>query len=283
MTDQALGLRQMMTAAPTLAPEPAAKPVLVVGSGKGGVGKSVISILIAHALSERGLRVLLVDGSQNLGHLHVILGVSVGARLEHVYRGDADPASLIRPVTERLSLLASDSGAEALYGLAAVDQARLHHRLAAAYHEFDLVVVDAGSGVETAVRLATMGGTRLVIVTVPEVAALTDAYALIKLVHAQLPSLPMDVIVNRTGEPADGDEAFDRLASAAERFLGREVGNLGGLPETAALRDTMKRPGALLTDENLGSLRRAIRDLVVNHLPAEAFLVPAALPSERVV
>ena len=263
--------------------EPTAKPVLVVGSGKGGVGKSVISILMAHALSERGIRVLLVDGSQNLGHLHVLLGVSVISRLEHVYRGDAEAASLIRPVTERFSLLASDSGAEALYGLAGLDQARLHHRLASAYEEFDLVVVDAGSGVETAVRLATMGGTRLIVVTVPEVAALTDAYALIKLVHAQLPSLPMDIVVNRIAEAGEGEHAFDRLAFAAERFLGRVVGKLGGLPETGALREVMQRPGALLTDERLEALRRAVRDLVVTHLPTEAFMIPAALPSERVV
>lgn len=263
--------------------EPGARPVLVVGSGKGGVGKSVVSILIAHALSERGIRVLLVDGSQNLGHLHVLLGVSVGARLEQVYRGDAEAAALIRPVTERLSLLSSDSGAEALYGLAGIDQARLHHRLADAYHEFDLVVVDAGSGIETAVRLATMGGTRLIVVTVPEVAALTDAYALIKLVHAQLPTLPMDVVVNRIAEAGEGDQAFDRLACAAERFLGRALGQFGSLPETAALRATMQRPGALLTDERVESLRRAVRDLVVTHLPTEAFMVPAALPSERLV
>lgn len=263
--------------------EPGVKPVLVVGSGKGGVGKSVISILIAHALSERGIRVLLVDGSQNLGHLHVMLGISVTARLEHVFRGDIEAASLIQPITERLSLLASDSGAEALYGLGGVDQARLHHRLADVYHEFDLVVVDAGSGVETAVRLATMGGTRLIVVTVPEVAALTDAYALIKLVHAQLPSLPMDIVVNRITEAGEGDQAFDRLAHAAERFLGRALGKLGGLPETTALRDSMRRPGSLLTDERLENLRRAVRELVVAHLPAEAFMMPAALPSERVV
>jgi flagellar biosynthesis protein FlhG len=257
------------------------KPVLVIGSGKGGVGKSIISILIAHALSERGLRVLLVDGSQNLGHLHVLLGVSVTARLEQVFRGDAEAVALIQPVTERLSLLASDSGAEALYGLAGVDQARLHHRLAEAYHAFDLVVIDAGSGVETAVRLAAMGGTRLIVVTVPEVAALTDAYALIKLVHAQLPSLPMDIVVNRIAEPGEGDQAFDRLAFASERFLGRALGKFGGLPEAAAMRETMRRPGAVLTDERLNGLRRAVRDMVVTHLPAEAFLVPAALPSER--
>ncbi len=258
------------------------RPVLVVGSGKGGVGKSVISILIAHALSERGIRVLLVDGAQNLGHLHVLLGIDVTARLEQVFHGDAEAISLVRPVTERLSLLSSDSGAEALYGLAGIDRARLHHRLADVYHDFDLVVVDAGSGPETAVRLATMGGTRLIIVTVPEAAALTDAYALIKLVHAQLPGLPMDLVVNRVAEAGEGEQAFQRLAGAADRFLGRTLGEFGGLPEVGILRDCMRRPGALLDDDRLEGLRRAVRNLVVTHLPAEAFLAPSALPSERI-
>ncbi len=258
------------------------KPVLVIGSGKGGVGKSVISILIAHTLSERGIRVLLVDGAQNLGHLHVLLGIDVTARLEQVFLGVTDAVALIQPVTERLSLLPSDSGAEGLYGLAGVEQARLHHQLADLYHDFDLIVVDAGSGPETAVRLATMGGTRLIVITVPEPAALTDAYALIKLVHAQLPGLPMDVVVNRVAEAGEGDLALDRLAGAANHFLGRTLGRFGEIAETPVLRDATRLPGALLTDHRLDGLRRAVRDLVVTHLPAEAFLAPAALPSERI-
>ena len=82
----------------------------------------------------------------------------------------------------------------------------------------------------------------------------------------------MDIVVNRVAEAVEGERSFDRLAAAAERFLGRSVGRLGSLPETAALREAMQRPGALLADERLASLRGAVRDLVVTHLPAEAFV-----------
>ena len=268
--DQALSLRQLVAEQAVERPEPSGKPVLVFGSGKGGVGKSVVAVLVAQALAAGGTRVLLVDGSQNLGHLHVLLGISIEARLEHVLRGEAEPASLLRQVTEGLWLLPSDSGAESLYALPAVDQARLHHRLASLYDGFDVVVVDAGPGLETVVRLATMGGTRLVVVTVPEVTALTDAYALVKLVHAQVPSLPIDLLVNRAVGPRDAAETAERLSVAVGRFLGRELTTIGGLDETPALRDAMRRPGALLLDPALEPLRAAVRRIVENHLVRRA-------------
>ena len=268
--DQALSLRQLVAEQAVERPEPSVKPVLVFGSGKGGVGKSVVAVLAAQALAAGGTRVLLVDGSQNLGHLHVLLGISIEARLEHVLRGEAEPASLLRQVTEGLWLLPSDSGAESLYALPAVDQARLHHRLASLYDGFDVVIVDAGPGLETVVRLATMGGTRLVVVTVPEVTALTDAYALVKLVHAQVPSLPIDLLVNRAVGPRDAAETAERLSVAVGRFLGRELTTIGGLDETPALRDAMRRPGALLLDPALEPLRAAVRRIVGNHLVRSA-------------
>ena len=281
MMDQALSLRQLVAEQATERPDPVGPPVLVFGSGKGGVGKSVISVLVAQALAAGGARVLLVDGSQNLGHLHVMLGVTVDARLEQVLRGEAEPASLLVQVTDQLWLLPSDSGAESLYALPALDQARLHHRLASLYDGFDVVVVDAGSGLETVVRLATMGGTRLVVVTVPEVAALTNAYALIKLVHAQVPSLPIDLLVNRATGPHDAAETADRLTVAAGRFLGRELGPIGGLEETPALREAMRRPGALLVDPALEPLRAQVRRMVANHLIRRAEATPDLINAGR--
>lgn len=281
MNDQALTLRQMMADTTADRPEIGGRPVLVFGSGKGGVGKSVVAVLAAQALADGGARVLLVDGSQNLGHLHVMLGIAVDARLEHVLRGEAEPASLLRQVSERLWLLPGDSGAESLYALPAVDQARLHHRLAGLYDDYDVVVVDAGPGVETAVRLATMGGTRLVVVTVPEVAALTDAYALVKLVQAQLPTLPIDVLVNRAAGPEDAAQTAERLSRAAERFLGRDLNPIGGLDETPALRDAMRRPGALLSDPALEPLRAQVRTIVTEHLSRPEESAPALTSAGR--
>jgi len=238
-------LRAMMSERRPARSESSSPPTLVVGSGKGGVGKSVVSVLLAQRLAAEGRRVLLVDGTQNMGNLHVLLGVQRTHRLEHLLADTVRPKDLLMPVNEQLMLLPADSGDEGLYALAAVDRARLHHRLSALYDDFDAVIIDAGPGLESVVRVATMGATRLVVVTVPEPAALTDAYATIKIVHLQVSDLPIDILVNRVIEPNDGPETFERLATATDRFLHRELRYLGALAEDDAIRHAVRVPGRL--------------------------------------
>ncbi len=270
MREPAMHLRQDPVEPPREEAEQPGPLALVVASGKGGVGKSLVSVLMASAMADHGLRVLLFDGSQNLGHLHVLLGVSLDRRLEHVVKGEVEPAALLVEVRPRLWLVPGDSGAEVLYALPAVDQARLHHRLSTLYRGFDVVIIDAGAGVEGAIRLATIGGTRLIVVAIPEVAALTDAYALIKLVHAQLPTIPIDVLVNRATGAEDVEATFQRLATASERFLGRSLSLLGGLPEVPALREALRRPGAILEEPALEPLRAEVAALTRLTLAAAA-------------
>jgi flagellar biosynthesis protein FlhG len=255
---------------------PAGPPVIVVGSGKGGVGKSILSVLLAGELTRRGQRALLLDGSQNLGNLHVMLGVHPRARLEGVLTGEIEPGALVHPVTDRLSLIPGDSGTETLYALGAVDRARLHHRLCGLYDDFDAVVVDAGPGIESVVRLSTMRGTRLLVVTLPEAPALTDAYALIKIVHLQLPSLPMDVVINRARDASEGEQAYERLATACRRFLSREVELAGVIAEEPAMRDLLRAPARLLAAEGIESARAVVTGVVSRELAART--VPAAVP-----
>jgi flagellar biosynthesis protein FlhG len=247
MTDQAALLRAMMAGR---RPEPAplsGPPTIVVGSGKGGVGKSVVSVLLAQRLAAEGRRVLLVDGSQNMGNLHVLFGVQRGARLEHLLTDAVAPQDLVVRVTDQLWLLPADSGAESLHALGLLDRARLHHRLSGLYEDFDTVVVDAGPGIESVVRVSTMGATRLILVTLAEPAALTDAYATLKIVHAQVKDLPVDVLINRVEDPREGPHAFERLATAAERFLHRGIRYLGALWEDDEIRRAVRAPGRLAT------------------------------------
>lgn len=245
--DQAAALRSLVVQA-SRHPRPVTQgaEVIVVGSGKGGVGKSVLSVLFANALVRNGRRVLLVDGCQNQGNLHILLGVRPAGRLEDLLTGEADLEQLPVAVSSGLWLLPADSGAESLYALSRVDQARLHRRLSSLYDGFEAVVVDGGPGIDNVVRVASMSATRLVVVTVPEPTALSDAYALIKIVSLQIPALPVSVLVNRTRSGEEGLAAFERLSLAASRFLGRELGYLGTLPEDDALRAGIRRPGALL-------------------------------------
>jgi flagellar biosynthesis protein FlhG len=248
MTDQAQGLRALHAGRPR-AHVPAAgdgPPTIVVGSGKGGVGKSVLSVLLAAALARCGRSTLLLDGAQNQGNLHILLGVRPAVRLGAVLTGEAEPEASLVPIAERLALLPADSGAEALYALGPLDRARLHRRLSALYDHYDAVVVDGGSGIESVVRAAGIRATRLAVVVAPEPASLADAYALLKIVHLQVPAVPIEVMVNRVAADEEGRAVFERLQLAADRFLRRDLGYLGCVPEDEALQRGARSPGALL-------------------------------------
>jgi flagellar biosynthesis protein FlhG len=184
---------------------------IVVGSGKGGVGKSLVSVMLAAAAAARGRQVLLLDGEQNLANLHVLLG------------GRVQADDLVQPVTDNLWLLPSESGAEGLYALDARERARLHCRLIELCGQYEVVVVDAGAGIEGVVRAATLGADRVVVVTAPEPTALMDAHALVKILSLQAPHLPIDVVVNRCAGEDEGQGAFARLAAASEQFLNRQL------------------------------------------------------------
>jgi flagellar biosynthesis protein FlhG len=241
-------------------------PTIVVGSGKGGVGKSVVSVLIATALAAQGRRVLLLDGDQNLANLHVLLGVRPSARIESLLSGEITPTDLIQAVAENLWLVAGDSGTEGLYALESRDRARLQYRLSDLYQQFDAVIVDAGAGIESVVRAATMRATRLLVVTAAEPTALTDAYALMKIVNLQLPELPIDVLVNRCLDPDEGRDAFVRLATACERFLRRGVRFVGALPEDQTIRLAVRDPRRLLATISDTQAAQTLKDTVLDRL-----------------
>ncbi len=221
--------------------------VLLVGSGKGGVGKSVLSIILGSIAARAGRRTLLFNADLNLGNLHVLLGVRPTARVDALLNGDVEAADLVRPLRENLWLLPGTSGGERLHGLESLDRARLETRLSVPFTDYDVVIVDAGAGIDGVVRTATISASRLVVVTVPEPAALTDAYALMKIVHLRTPDIPIDVLVNRCRDDAEGRAAFDKLATASERFLRRGIRHLGSVGEESTIGAAAREPSSCLS------------------------------------
>lgn len=287
MTDQAAALRAMVGLRPPGNPSRGERAqALVIGSGKGGVGKSVLTALAAGCLARQGRRVLLLDGAQNLGNLHVLLGVRPRFRLEDLLESGGLVADLVHPVADGIWLVPGDSGARALYALGPTDRARLHHRLSALYDDFDVVMVDAGAGLEAAVRVATMRASRLIVITAPEPTALTDAYALIKIVTTQIPDLPLDLLVNRVTDRHEGPEAHARLAKATSRFLHRDLRRIGDIPEDPALRRAARQTAGLL-DLQPHPAWRAMEE-ILTHIPLPvltdhppALAEPALVPDPR--
>ena len=221
--------------------------VVVLGSGKGGVGTSTISALLALVAAQDGRKVLLVDADEGVGSLHFLFGISdPGPGIGILRGGDVTPADLVRPVTQDLWLLPG-GGAETESTLAGSQGERraLLRRVRDLYPFYDLVVVDGGSHLASVLAACSAGAERLVVLTAPDRVAMASSYALLKVARERFPVLPLEILVNQ-GHGVTAEDVFRMMAMAGRRFLGLKVAFGGSVPQDHTLEIAWQENHTLL-------------------------------------
>lgn len=218
---------------PTGAPEGPSSHVVVVGAGKGGVGTSTVSVLLALEGSAAGLEVLLVDMDDGGSSLPLLLGL--GPSIPPGGDGAGEhPADRVLPVHQTLSFLPMGIPPGGDAGLAPLRRIR-QRRVSRLFGLFDLVVVDGGSRLSSVSASLEVPVGRVVGVTTPDRIALAGTHALFKQASAQAPRVPLELVVNRV-DPEAARGTHEVVASAARTFLGREVRLAVGVPEDPLLQ-----------------------------------------------
>ena len=196
------------------------KNVIAVASGKGGVGKTWVSISLAHALAKEGKKVLLFDGDLGLANVDVQLGLMPKRDLNDVIRGRLGLDKVIQHYEEAgFDIIAGRSGQASLSALPSQRLAFLRDQLLEIAEGYDIAIIDLGAGVDRTVRMMSASATRTLLVTTDEPTSLTDAYAFIKLGNAAGLSKHVSIIVNQASSAADGDKTYNTLLKACENFL----------------------------------------------------------------
>ncbi len=205
--------------------------VIAFASGKGGTGKSFLATNAAIALHQRGKRVALVDCDFGLANAHLLFGVNPRYSLQHLLDGGVPIQQVVAPTPYGPSLVAGGSGVASLAELDARHMQSLARALQWIAGCHDVVVLDCGAGLAPQSLITVLSAQHVVIVTNPEIAALTDAYALIKCVSRQDVHPALHLAVNRVGQEGLGRVTFDRLAEVSRRFAACKIHYLGEVPE----------------------------------------------------
>ncbi len=236
--------------------------VIAVASGKGGVGKTWLSITLAQSLAMRGHRVLLFDGDFGLANVDIQLGFVPEYDLSDVAAGRVALARAIVDFTGggdattagRFGILPGRSGTPVLSGLSVPD---LDSMLAAlrGLASYDTIVLDLGAGIDRTTRRLAAWADTLLVVTTDEPTALTDAYAVLKL-HARDrqtmhgdSTVEMDarIVVNQAASVTGGEKTYATLSRACANFLGRTPPLAGIVRRDPTVRDAIRRQTPLLT------------------------------------
>jgi len=219
-----------------------------IGSGKGGTGKTLIAVSLAHALAHQGERVLLCDADLGLSNAGVHLGVSDTGDLAGLLAGrktlkDATARVACGP-RDGFDILAAPSGSGAL---ADASEAIIDRLLAALEGApYDRVLIDLGAGVdETVMRIAGHADDILLVVT-PDPASLTDAYAFAKLLLRRTTTRVPYLLVNMALNATEGRRTAEALIASARAFLRATPEYLGYVPCDSRVPDAVRRQTPLL-------------------------------------
>ncbi len=219
-----------------------------VASGKGGVGKTWLSVTLCHALARAGKKTLLFDGDLGLANVDIQLGLEPRHDLANVIAGRCRLGDAIVAYDDGgFDVVAGRSGSGSLANLSPDRLAALSTALAEMAPAYDHIVLDLGAGVERTVRqLAAQAQTSLV-VTSDEPTAMTDAYAFIKLLRLQHPDADVRVVVNMAASASEGERTYATLRKACTSFLKMAPPLAGVIRRDNKVKETIRNQTSLLT------------------------------------
>jgi len=208
---------------------------IAVASGKGGVGKTNISVALCSAFADMGCVTTLLDGDLGLGNADVICGVTPRIHLGHVIEGRATVEQALFEVSSGFRLLPGASGITRLADMSIDQQRTLMERLAPIEQTSDVLVIDCGAGIGSPVLSFLNSADLALIVTTPEPTAITDAYALIKSLVASWepaarPPVELALVLNQVDDGSHASGIHRRLAAVCDRFLAIDLRLAGYIP-----------------------------------------------------
>ena len=259
--------------------------LLLVASGKGGVGTSIIAALAALSAAERGERVLLVDASEVAGSLHLLFGVRPAHGVWSLVDARVRADEVVAQIGNSLFLIAGGAVGNAAVPANDAERRAALTRLSHLYAGYDLIVFDGGARLDTLSAIGELADPNVLLVTSADRLALAANYALVKALHARRPDANISVVCNRHGE-AVAAEACEYLVGACAHFLGRSIEVLGAVPDDPCLqaavgagmtvRDALD--GSPAADTMRGVLSRVVPSRSTAPRPAA---MPSSPPSSR--
>lgn len=225
----------------TLGRRPRPVRVVAVASGKGGVGKTSVSVNLGAALAQRGRSVMLLDADLGLANIDVLLGLNPAANLSHVLDGTHTLDQIVVDGPEGLLIVPASSGVARMAELSVAEQVGIIRAFSEFGRELDYLIVDVAAGINPDVSTFCSAAQEVLVVVCDEPASLTDAYALIKVLSRQHGVSRFQVLTNMVDQPAHGRDLFRKLQLVCDRFLDVSLSQLGSIPRDSYVRASIQR------------------------------------------
>lgn len=233
--------------------------VLSITSGKGGVGKTAVVSNVAVTLAKQGKKVLIIDADLGLANVDVVLGLSPTYNLNHFFSGERTLEEVMVEGPYGIKVLPAGSGVQQYTRLDGQLKMRLIESLDALEEQFDLVLIDTEAGISDNVTYFNVAAQDILVVTTPEPTAITDAYALMKLLSTQYHQKRFLLAVNSVRGADEGLDVFEKLTMVSGRYLDIFLDYLGCIPFDRKMHESVREQQVMV-------------DLYPDHKVAKSFV-----------
>jgi flagellar biosynthesis protein FlhG len=233
--------------------------VVSVTSGKGGVGKTNLSVNLACCLAKGGKKVVLLDADLGLANVDVLLGLTPTHNLFHLFHEGASLSDVLMDTPYGFKILPASSGVSEMLSLSAGQKITLLEAMDELEDTVDYLIVDTGAGINENVMYFNLASQERLVILTPEPTSLTDAYALIKVMQQNHGVHDFRVLVNMSPDEKSALDIFRRLYKACDHFLsGIGLDYLGMIPRDAAVRKAVVNQQPFCSMEPAGPACKAL-------------------------
>ena len=264
MTDQAEQLRELMKNRKSEESGSENKTrIIAIASGKGGVGKTNISINLAMAYAQLGKKVIVMDADLGLANVNVILGIIPKYNLYHLIRKQKRMSEILMDTDYGIQIVAGASGFSKIANLTDEERGHFIEELSALSNA-DIIIIDTSAGVSNNVLGFIAAADDAIIVTTPEPTAITDAYGIIKIIATEIENmdLGLKLIVNRVKSVTEGRKIAERVINIAGQFLNLKLDYLGYVYEDQGVGSAVIHQKPFMASEPNGKASICVRHIV---------------------
>lgn len=249
--DQAEGLRNIIKKQEIESRNETAR-VITVTSGKGGVGKTSMSVNLAIQLQRLGKRVVVMDADFGLANIEIMLGIRPEYNLADLMFRGKNIHDIITYGPEDIGFISGGSGINEMANLTRDQVFQLIQKMSELDQYADVIIVDTGAGIGDSVLEFVAASQEVLLVATPEPTSITDAYALLKLLNRNSSykkgRTVVKMIANQVRNHQDADELFEKLGMVVNKFLNIEIEYMGAVPYDPNMQKAVMRQKPLSMD-----------------------------------
>jgi flagellar biosynthesis protein FlhG len=220
--------------------------VIAVTGGKGGVGKTNVTLNTAISLAQQGKRVMVLDADLGLANVDVLLGLRVEKNLSHVLSGECTLDEVLVEGPYGIKIAPASSGSQSMTELTPTEHAGLIRAFSELQSQIDVLIVDTAAGISDMVLSFSKASQDIIMVVCDEPTSLTDAYALIKILNKEHGIFRFKIVANMVRSMREGDELFSKLTKVTNRFLDVALELVAVIPFDENVRKSVRKQKAIV-------------------------------------